>query len=60
MTHYGNFPHKDTDDRPDECYRYGGIRCGHIDGRCNKLDKFQYDDSWEKEAKRLQELLKAE
>ena len=54
-SHWGGLPHKETDDRPTVCYRYGGQRCGHIDGRCNG-QRFPYDDSW----MRAKELLERE
>ena len=56
---YGNLPHVETDERPLECWRYGGIRCGHIDGRCNG-ERYPYDNSTEVEIKRMNEELKYE
>ena len=54
---YANYKHVEKDERPTVCYRMGGQRCGHDDGRCNQGERFPYDDSWEKEVKRLNEIL---
>lgn len=52
---YANYTHVETDQRP-SCWAMGGIRCSHIDGRCNQ-HSLPYDDSWENEKKHIERLL---
>ena len=52
---YANYKHVEKDERQ-TCWAMGDIRCNHIDGRCNG-ERFPYDDSWEKEVERLNEIL---
>lgn len=57
---YGNLPHVGHDTRSDECYRMGGQRCGHHDGRCNQGVRYLYDDTWLREKKKLEAILQDE
>lgn len=36
------------------CYSYGGIRCGHLNGECNQGPLMPPDEAWKEEAKRLE------
>ena len=56
---YGGFEHVETDNRQ-TCWAWGNQRCGHIDGRCNKLERFPYDDEWLTLKAQMEEELKYE
>lgn len=55
---YANYTHVEHDQRP-SCWAMGGIRCGHIDGRCNQ-HRLPYDDTWLREKEKLEAILQDE
>jgi hypothetical protein len=59
MIIYDNLSHVEHDLRQ-TCWNGGNQRCGHIDGRCNKLERFPYDDRWLTLKAEMEEELKYE